>query len=182
MKIYTKTGDKGTTALIGGTRVPKYDVRIEAYGTLDELMSFIGLLHDQPQVDSATKNTLITIESRLMDCAAILAADEATKKKIPQIKDSDIEFLEKTIDSYYSELEPLNAFILPCGHQAISICHVCRTICRRAERQVVKLASEITIPENTSRYINRLSDYLFALSRILSKKLNVEQIKWQPNE
>lgn len=182
MKIYTKTGDKGTTALIGGTRVPKFDVRIESYGTIDELMSFIGLLHDQPQVDDATKNILITIESRLMDCAAIFAADELTKKKIPQIKDSDIEFLETTIDNYYSKLDPLNAFILPCGHQAISLCHVCRTICRRAERQVVKLASEIEIPENTNMYINRLSDYFFALSRILSKKLNVEQIKWQPNE
>lgn len=182
MKIYTKTGDKGTTALIGGMRVPKYNLRLETYGTIDELMSFIGLLHDQPEIDDRTRATLITIQSRLMDCASIYATDESTKKTIPQINGSDIELLEKEIDLIDRQLEPLRAFVLPGGHQVVSLCHVCRTICRRTERLAVKLATEIEIPLNANIYINRLSDYFFALSRIMAKKLNIEQIVWQPNK
>lgn len=182
MKIYTKTGDGGTTQLIGGNRVPKYDTRIETYGTVDELMSFVGLLHDQPEVDPDTKKFLVMLQSRLMDCASIYAAEGEVKKRIPQIHDSDIAILESKIDEIYSQLEPLTSFVLPGGHQVVSLCHVCRSICRRTERLAVKLAAEVEVPQNANRYINRLSDYFFALSRFFEKELNIEQILWQPND
>lgn len=182
MKIYTKTGDRGTTQLVGGKRVPKYDIRLETYGAVDELMSFIGLLHDQPEVDTQNKQLLVVIQSRLMDCAAIYAAEPETTKRIPQINASDISLLETEIDRIYSQLKPLTAFVLPGGHQVVSLCHVCRTICRRAERLAVKLDSEVEIPQNTNIYLNRLSDYFFALARDYEKKLGVEQINWLPNK
>ncbi len=181
MKIYTKTGDKGTTSLIGGARVPKYHPRIEAYGTVDELISYVGLLRDQP-VDDYTKQLLVKIQDRLMNCASILAADcTDCKVKIPIIVDTDIKQIEEEIDKMDSMLEPLTSFVLPGGHQTVSVCHVCRTVCRRAERLTTKLAEETPVPENVVVYMNRLSDFFFTLSRKLGKDLNIEQIKWQPN-
>lgn len=181
MKIYTKTGDKGTTSLIGGKRVPKYHARIEAYGTIDELMSYTGLLRDQ-NIDDYTKQVLVKIQDRLMNCASILAADcTDCKVKIPTIADSDIESLEKEIDKMDETLEPLTSFVLPGGSPEVSICHVCRTVCRRCERIVIKLAEETPVPENVIKYINRLSDFFFTLSRKLAKNSNIEQIKWYPS-
>jgi cob(I)alamin adenosyltransferase len=180
VKIYTKTGDKGSTSLIGGTRVPKYHPRIEAYGTVDELMAFVSLLRDQ-DIDNYWKDVLLEILDRLMSCASILAADcTDCKVKIPQIPYSDIEFLEKQIDKIDSLLEPLTSFVLPGGHQTVSLCHVARTICRRAERITIQLSEETPVPENLVKYLNRLSDFLFMLSRVLAKDLNISQINWTP--
>jgi len=181
MKIYTKTGDKGQTSLIGGKRVPKYHSRIEAYGTVDELISYVGLLRDQ-DIDVETKTFLIRIQDRLMSCASILAADcTDCKVRIPKILPEDINIIEVEIDRMDSELEPLTSFILPGGNQIISLCHVCRTTCRRGERIIIKLSEETTVPEEVIRYINRLSDFFFVLSRYLGKKHKIEQISWHPS-
>ena len=180
MKIYTKTGDKGSTSLIGGARVPKYHPRIEAYGTVDELMAFVSLLRDQ-DISDHWKGVLLEVLDRLMSCASILAADcSDCKVKIPEIPYSDIEFLEREIDSIDSQLEPLTSFVLPGGHQTVSLCHVARTVCRRAERISISLAEDTPVPENLIKYLNRLSDFLFMLSRILAKELKIEQIPWRP--
>lgn len=181
MKIYTKTGDKGTTSLIGGTRVPKYHPRIEAYGTVDELISYIGLIRDQA-IDQHTFDVLVTIQDRLMGCASILAADcENCKVKIPIIHDEYIAELEAEMDSMDQQLPPLTSFILPGGHTTVSYCHIARNVCRRGERNTIKLAEEVAIQENVIRYLNRLSDYLFVLARFLSLKLNAKEILWKPN-
>jgi cob(I)alamin adenosyltransferase len=180
MKIYTKTGDKGSTSLIGGARVPKYHPRIEAYGTVDELMAFVSLLKDQ-DIGDYWKDFLAVVLDRLMTSASILAADcTDCKVKIPQIPDTDIQQLEQQIDYIDSQVEPLTSFVLPGGHQAISLCHVARTICRRAERLSIQVAEQSQIPENLIKYLNRLSDFFFMLSRMLAKDLNVKQIPWQP--
>jgi len=181
MKIYTKTGDKGTTSLIGGKRVAKYHPRIEAYGTVDELISNIGFLRDQ-DIDQETKRFLINIQDKLMNCASILAADcSDCKIKIPEIFPEDIYAVELEIDRMDTLLEPLTSFVLPGGHPIVSLCHICRTICRRSERIILKLAEETSVPENLVIYINRLSDFFFVLSRKSAKELNVEQISWKPN-
>ncbi len=181
MKIYTKTGDKGHTSLIGGKRVPKYHSRIEAYGTIDELISHVGLLRDQ-DIDSETRMFLIGIQDKLMNCASILAADcSDCKVKIPQILPDDILKIELEIDKMDSQLEPLSSFILPGGNQIISLCHVCRTICRRGERIIIKLSEDTPVPDDLIKFINRLSDFFFVLSRFLAKKYNIEQISWHPN-
>lgn len=180
MKIYTKTGDKGKTSLIGGTRVPKHHQRIEAYGTIDELMAYIGLLRDGIQ-DAAMKSVLLEVQDRLMTCASILAADcEDCEVKIPEIIPEDIEFLEQLIDAYDKELEPLRMFILPGGHVMASQCHIARTVCRRAERIVTRLADDMYVPETVVQYLNRLSDYLFILSRKILKDFNIDEIRWHP--
>jgi cob(I)alamin adenosyltransferase len=180
VKIYTKTGDKGSTSLIGGARVPKYHPRIEAYGTVDELMAFVSLLRDQ-EIDAYWKDVLLEVLDRLMSCASILAADcTDCKVKIPQIPYSDIEFLETQIDKIDQALEPLSSFILPGGHQAVSLCHVARTVCRRAERITIQLSESTPVPENLIKYLNRLSDFLFMLSRKLAKELKISQINWTP--
>lgn len=181
MKIYTKTGDKGTTSLIGGKRVAKDHPRIEAYGTVDELISYIGLLRDQ-DIDHESKSFLIEIQDKLMNCASILAADcTDCKIQIPKILAEDINAVELEIDRMDTLLEPLESFILPGGHPIVSMCHVCRTICRRSERIIIKLSEESPIPEDLIAYINRLSDFFFVLSRKIAKELNVEQIPWNPN-
>ena len=180
MKIYTKTGDKGTTSLIGGRRVSKYHPRIEAYGTVDELISFTGLLRDQ-NIDEETKLFLIEVQDKLMNCASILAADcTDCKVKIPVILPEDYQKIELEIDKYDTLIEPLTSFILPGGHQIVSLCHVCRTICRRCERIIIKLSEETPVPEEVIIYINRLSDFFFVLSRKMAKELNIEQINWNP--
>jgi len=186
MKIYTKTGDKGTTALIGGTRVPKHHIRIEAYGTIDELNSYIGFLRDKLS-DSALQDNLIKIQNELFNLGAFLSLDPDKKTlangkerlNIPPITEKLIEDMEKQIDLMNEELPPMTHFILPGGHENISVCHICRTIARRAERKVSALSEVSKVEENWIKYLNRLSDYLFVLARKLSKDLQVEEIKWR---
>ena len=180
MKIYTKTGDRGKTSLIGGKRVSKHHIRIEAYGTIDELMAYISLIRDQA-VSDEIKVTLLEILDRLMTCASVLATDnEDVSVKLPEILSADIEFLEHEIDRYESELAPLQSFIIPGGHPVSSYCHIARTVCRRAERIIIRLSEELFVPDTVIKYINRLSDYLFVLSRKILKDFNIDEIPWQP--
>ncbi|MDR1551881.1 MAG: cob(I)yrinic acid a,c-diamide adenosyltransferase [Prevotellaceae bacterium] len=180
MKIYTKTGDKGITSLIGGTRVPKFHIRVEAYGTVDELISYIGLIRSQ-KIDLHIIATLHQIQIKLMDIAAIVASDERAKK-LRQITDDDIYLLENEIDKYDAELEPLRYFVLPGGHNCPSFCHIARCICRRAERLILRVDEEYPVPENVLIYINRLSDYLFILARKLHKDLDIQELLWIPDK
>lgn len=180
MKIYTKTGDKGLTSLIGGTRVPKYDLRIESYGTVDELNSYIGMIRDQ-DINSAHKDILKEIQDRLFTIGASLASDpEKSKMKIPDLHLSDISLLEKEIDAMNEVLPDLKHFILPGGSQAVSFCHISRCVCRRAERIIVQLKSESFVDEMVIIYLNRLSDYLFVLARKLCFDNNVTENQWLP--
>jgi cob(I)alamin adenosyltransferase len=182
LKIYTKTGDKGTTTLIGGTKVLKSDLRIEAYGTIDELNSYIGLCRDL-LADESSKKILREIQDRLFTIGSSLACDpeKETKMKIPDLKEDDIVLLEKEIDSMDGQLPELKNFILPGGHPTVSHIHIARCICRRAERNCVRLQNETS--EESSliiKYLNRLSDYLFELSRYIAHQLNAEEITWKP--
>ena len=180
MKIYTKTGDKGQTSLVGGTRVSKTELRIEAYGTVDELNSYVGLVRDQA-VNIDRKELLKEIQDRLFTIGSILASEpEQTKKRIPDLHESDVELLEKAMDEMDAHLEPMRFFILPGGHQAISFGHVARTVCRRAERIVLRLSLETEVNDLVIRYLNRLSDYLFVLCRMMAKDLNIEENAWKP--
>lgn len=180
MKIYTKTGDKGLTSLIGGTRVPKYALRIESYGTVDELNSYIGMIRDH-DIDSKYKNILKGIQDRLFTIGAALASDpEKSKMKIPDLSLSDISLLEEEMDAMNELLPELKHFILPGGSQVVSFCHVARCVCRRAERIVVQLGSESFVDEKVIIYLNRLSDYLFVLARKLCLDLNVPENQWIP--
>jgi cob(I)alamin adenosyltransferase len=181
MKIYTKTGDRGTTSLIGGRRIPKPHLRIEAYGTVDELISFIGLVRDQ-EINDDHKTILLNIQDRLMVCASHLANDPQSKelRKMPEISDADIEALEKYIDAMEGTLIPLTSFVLPGGHPASSFCQVARSVCRRAERTIVRLSLEEEVEEIIIRYLNRLADFLFVLSRRLLKDFNINDNLWRP--
>ncbi|RYY36333.1 MAG: cob(I)yrinic acid a,c-diamide adenosyltransferase [Sphingobacteriaceae bacterium] len=180
MKIYTKTGDKGYTSLIGGTRVPKYHLRIESYGTVDELNSYIGLIRDQPEAVNY-RDILKHIQDRLFTIGASLAADpEKSKMVIPDLHTEDIDLLETEMDALNEQLPPLKHFILPGGNTAISYCHVARCVCRRAERIVVHLAEESIVDEKVIIYLNRLSDYLFMLARIFAHDGNVPENQWIP--
>lgn len=180
MKIYTKTGDKGTTALFGGKRVSKADLRIDTYGTVDELNSWIGLIRDQP-VNEKRKDFLVFIQDRLFTIGSILATEPGnTKVKIPALADQDTKALETEIDAMDSQLEPMRFFILPGGHQSVSFCHVARTVCRRAERLTIALHSQEPVDEMVIQYLNRLSDYLFVLARKMGAELNVEDTPWKP--
>ncbi len=189
MKVYTKTGDKGTTALFGGTRVPKDHIRIESYGTVDELNSHIGLIRDQ-EINNLYKEILIQIQDRLFTVGAILATppDKETLKNgkprlnIPKIIEGDIEFLENEIDSMETNLPPMTHFVLPGGHSTVSYCHIARCVCRRAERLAVHLDHNEPIDELVIKYLNRLSDYLFVLARKLSSDLKAEEVKWIPKK
>lgn len=180
MKIYTRTGDKGQTSLIGGTRVPKYHDRIEAYGTLDELNSFLGLIRDQ-DIGEHYKKVLSEIQEKVFIMESALAKDpeKDIEKTLPKIYDKDIEFLEDEIDSMNSELEELQSFILPGGHTVVSYCHITRCVCRRAERLIIKLAENDPVEESILKYLNRLSDYLFVLGRKLGKDLNIDETLWK---
>jgi cob(I)alamin adenosyltransferase len=180
MKIYTKTGDKGQTSLIGGTRVPKHHLRIESYGTVDELNSYIGLIRDQ-QLSEYQQNLLKEIQDRLFTIGSALASDpEKSKMKIPDLHQEDIELLEKEIDTMTAELPELRHFILPGGSNAISFCHLARCVCRRAERICVHLSEDSFVDEKVMVYLNRLSDYLFVLSRKLCFDNQIEENKWIP--
>ncbi|GMN09402.1 cob(I)yrinic acid a,c-diamide adenosyltransferase [Croceitalea sp. MTPC9] len=183
MKIYTKTGDKATTSLFTGTRVPKHHIRIESYGTLDELNSFLGLLRDQ-EMDSNSKEVLATIQDKLFTLGAILATEpkKDNRLKIPRIAIKDIELLESEIDKMNEELPEMTHFILPGGHTTVSYCHVARTTCRRAERMISYLNENEPVSDTVLSYINRLSDYLFVLARKLSKDLKVKEVKWVPEK
>ncbi|MGA0560650.1 cob(I)yrinic acid a,c-diamide adenosyltransferase [Larkinella sp. VNQ87] len=181
MKIYTKTGDKGQTALIGGRRVSKAHHRIDAYGTIDELNSWIGLVRDQP-VNENRKELLKEIQDRLFTIGAELATDpeKTVKKPLPAIQASDVELLEQAMDAMDAELPELRAFVLPGGHQAVSFGHLARTVCRRAERLVIGLNEVEPVDPLVIQYLNRLSDYLFVLCRKMTQELGAEEIAWQP--
>jgi cob(I)alamin adenosyltransferase len=189
MKIYTKTGDNGTTALFGGTRVKKYNSRIESYGTVDELNSYIGLIKDQ-EISEEAKGSLLKIQNELFTLGAMLATppEKETLKNgkerlnIPKIDDASILFLENEIDKMDEVLPQMTHFVLPGGHQAVSFCHVARCVCRRAERLSVALNDLEPLNENVLKYLNRLSDYLFVLARKLTLDLGVEEIKWIPQK
>jgi cob(I)alamin adenosyltransferase len=189
MKIYTKTGDSGTTALFGGTRVPKDDIRIESYGTVDELNSYVGLIRDQ-EISTHYKNILIEIQDRLFTVGAILATPpEKEVKKNGELRlqklgilESDIELLENEIDTMEEALPPMTHFVLPGGHPTVSHCHIARCICRRAERLAVHLDHNEPVAVIVIKYLNRLSDYLFVLARKLSSDLNADEVKWIPRK
>ncbi len=180
MKIYTKTGDQGLTSLIGGVRVPKHHIRIEAYGTVDELNSYIGLIRDQ-EIHDSYKEILKEIQDRLFTIGSSLASDpEKSKMKIPDLHEEDILLLEKEMDQMTEALPELKNFILPGGHTIVSYCHLARVVCRRAERIAVHLSEISYVDEMGIRYLNRLSDYLFTLSRKVAQDLQVEEYKWIP--
>lgn len=180
MKVYTKTGDKGITSLLGGQRVPKSDLRIDAYGTVDELNSYLGLLRDQ-EVNEKRASFLKEIQDRLFTIGADLATPPGKDKvKKPDLLPEDIEALEHEMDKMEAQLPMLTAFILPGGHQSVSFCHLARTVCRRAERIAVELASIEPTSELVIQYLNRLSDYLFVLGRKMAQELEVEEVTWAP--
>lgn len=183
LKIYTKTGDHGTTSLIGGTKVLKSNERIEAYGTVDELNAYIGLCRDLIS-DSHIKDILKETQDRLFTIGSALACDpeKETKMKIPDLKEEDILLLESEMDQMNSHLEPLQNFILPGGHPTVSHLHIARCICRRTERMIVDLLIDKEGGEENAivKYINRLSDYLFILSRLMAKELKAEEVIWKP--
>ena len=178
-KIYTKTGDAGETSLFGGARVPKNHLRVEAYGTVDELNSYIGLLRDLIETPQY-KAVLKAIQDRLFTIGSVLASDPTKQMATPDLKIEDIQLLENQIDEMENELPPLKNFILPGGHQTVSFCNVARTVCRRAERLVVALDSMGKIDPLSIKYLNRLSDYLFVLGRKVGKDLGAEEVIWKP--
>lgn len=178
MKIYTKTGDKGETSLFGGKRVPKYDLRINAYGTSDELNAFVGLIRDQA-ISQHYKEILLNVQDKLFVLGATLAADpDKPKLKKPDLSTDDVLLLENEIDKMNEELPEMTHFILPGGHTTVSYCHIARCVCRRCERLVIELASQTEVDNTVIQYLNRLSDYLFVLGRKIAKDLDVEEIKW----
>lgn len=180
MKIYTKKGDTGTTSLIGGTKVPKHHIRIESYGTIDELNSWIGLIRDQ-QIDDHHKEVLIEIQDRLFTIGSSLASDpERSKMKIPDLKEEDVTKLEKEMDAMDEKLPEMRSFVLPGGQTTISYIHISRCVCRRAERLATHLAETSFVDPLVIKYLNRLSDYLFVLSRMLTQELKANEIPWKP--
>ncbi|WP_286742987.1 cob(I)yrinic acid a,c-diamide adenosyltransferase [Roseivirga sp. UBA1976] len=180
MKIYTKTGDTGTTSLLGGARVSKAHIRIEAYGTVDELNSYIGLLRDQP-VNQNRKDILKTIQDRLFTLGADLATEPGKDKVVkPDLFESDIDLLETEMDRMDEQLPALTSFILPGGHQSVSFAHLARCVCRRAERISIALNDQEKVSPLVIKYLNRLSDYLFVLGRLMAQELNAEEVKWEP--
>jgi len=189
MKIYTKTGDTGTTALFGGTRVPKHHIRIDSYGTVDELNSHLGLIRDQ-DIQQHYKDILIHIQDRLFTVGAILATDPEKailkngkeRLNIPKISEDNITLLEKEMDTMNTELPQMTHFVLPGGHQTVSFCHIARCVCRRAERLAAALNELEPIDPKALTYLNRLSDYLFVLARKLSHDLHADEVKWIPEK
>lgn len=180
MKIYTKTGDAGTTALFGGKRVSKADLRIDTYGTVDELNSWVGLVRDQP-VNAARHAVLAEIQDRLFTMGAILATEPGnTKVKVPALQEEDVLYLEREIDAMDAVLPPMRHFVLPGGHQSVSFCHVARTVCRRAERLAIALHAQEPFDLQVVKYLNRLSDYLFVLARLMAHELKADETPWKP--
>ncbi|PIE48626.1 MAG: ATP:cob(I)alamin adenosyltransferase [Flavobacteriales bacterium] len=189
MKIYTKTGDTGKTSLFGGTRVPKHHLRIEAYGTLDELNSHIGLLRSQ-NIDKRTSDSLLKIQNELFIIGAMLATPPQKEKlksgkdrlNIYRINKDDILFLEQEIDNMQEKLPKMTNFVLPGGHTTVSFCHIARCVCRRAERLAVQVSHNEPVDEKTITYLNRLSDYLFVLARKLTYDNDLKEIPWIPKK
>ncbi len=185
MKIYTKTGDTGETSLFGGTRVKKYNLRIEAYGTTDELNSHIGMIRDQ-KINQHTMKSLIKIQNELFTIGSMLATPPNKEQlkngkdrlKIPKTNESDILYLENEIDKMNEKLPPMKHFILPGGHTTVSFCHIARCVCRRTERIIVELNDNEYVNDNIIKYLNRLSDYLFVLARKLTLDNNATEIPW----
>lgn len=181
-KLYTKTGDHGQTSLLGGKKVSKADLRIEAYGNIDELNSFIGHLKDHQEVENRLKQQLYWIQEHLFSIGSLLATEEGFSGfELPKITESEVKQLEVWIDKFDAEVPPLKNFILPGGHPAISLAHICRTVCRRTERSVIALSTSSQVDQVILRFLNRLSDYLFIFARALSVLLNVPEIPWSPN-
>lgn len=181
-KIYTKTGDAGNTSLIGGTKVPKNHIRIETYGTVDELNSHIGLLSDY-LTDVASRVMLKEIQDRLFTIGSSLAVDpnKGTKMEIPDLNEADVELLEKEMDRMNEALPEMKHFILPGGHLSVSQAHICRCVCRRAERLCVGMQqADISVEFLVIKYLNRLSDYLFVLARYTGYLLQVPEVVWRP--
>jgi cob(I)alamin adenosyltransferase len=182
MKIYTKTGDKGHTSLLGGARVSKSDKRIEAYGTIDELNSFLGLIRDLDE-SKPRQNHLIKIQETLFAIGSLLATEPGKNfAYVPNVTAEDISFLENQIDLMVADLPEMKNFILPGGHILVSYCHIARCVCRRAERNVIALADTRTVDDLILIYLNRLSDYFFILARQLAKETGAEEIPWRPRE
>ena len=181
MKIYTKTGDKGLTSLIGGTRVSKSSLRIDCYGTVDELNSHFGVLRDQ-DINAPRRDLLKEIQDRLFTIGSHLATDPATdpRQRLPDLHPEDVTLLETEMDRMDQVLAPLREFVLPGGHQAVSFAHVARCVCRRAERLVIQLRQESPVEDLVIMYLNRLSDYLFVLSRAMAHDLGVVEVTWKP--
>ena len=180
MKIYTKKGDKGETGLIGGVRVSKNDLRINAYGTVDELNAHIGMLRDSIS-NNAFEMQLLDIQDRLFTAGSLLAVGEkGTSMKLPELMESDITMLESWIDKMDQSLPEMKTFVLPGGHLTVSKCHIARTVCRRAERIIVELSNRVNVDSVILSYFNRLSDYLFTLSRKLSVDFNAKETPWIP--
>jgi len=189
MKVYTKTGDKGTTALFGGSRVPKYHIRIESYGTVDELNSHLGLIRDQ-EINVIYKEQIIKIQDKLFTVGAILATDPEKailkngkeRLNIPKISEDDVAYLENAIDEMEQHLPQMTHFVLPGGHTTVSYCHIARCVCRRAERLATHLNDIEPTDVMVLKYLNRLSDYLFVLARKLTFDLNAQEVKWIPEK
>ena len=181
-KIYTKTGDKGETSLLGGRRVPKHHLKIEAYGTIDELNAFVGLLRDHP-LDQHYKDILLEIQDRLFTAESLIARDQGGEHiELPEISQDDISLLEKEIDCMNDALPALTTFILPTGHPAVSTAHVARCVCRRAERIIIRLAEDHPVDDLIVQYFNRLSDYLFVLARKIAHDMNIPDYPWKPRK
>jgi len=179
MKVYTKTGDKGETSLFGGKRVLKSNVRIEAYGTSDELNAWIGLIRSQKIKENHIK-VLVEIQDRIFTLGAQLAADpDKPKLKLPKIEEGDILYLENEMDSMDTHLPPMTKFTLPGGNDVVSYCHIARTVCRRCERLIIELNQTADVNDLVIKYVNRLSDYLFVLSRMLTVELNAKEEFWE---
>ena len=182
-KLYTKTGDKGTTSLLGGKKVAKSDQRIEAYGSVDELNSCLGYLKDQEEVENRLKQQLYWIQEHLFTIGSILATEPGFDGfKLPEITDQEVNQLEVWIDKFDTEVPPLKSFILPGGHPTISWTHVCRSVCRRTERAIIALVNNNEeVNDVIIRFINRLSDYLFIFARAIGQQLKVPEIPWSPS-
>ncbi len=180
MKIYTKTGDRGETSVIGGRRLPKYHPRIEAYGSVDELIAWIGVLRSADQ-NCVSHEELITIQSALMTCCSVIATDPSAEEPV-NITAADTALLEHSIDAMEARLPVLNSFILPGGHPHAANCNIARCVCRRAERTLLRLDKEEKVNQEIIKYLNRLSDYLFVLTRCLSYDAGIEEVKWLPNK
>ena len=179
MKIYTKKGDKGKTQLLGGSMVDKNHIKLECYGTIDELNAFIGNIYDQ-EIGNFHKNILFNIQNQLFNLGSIISFDgKKDSIKLPNVKSENIEMMEKAIDTMEESLPTLKNFILPSGHASASICHIARTVCRRAERNLVALGQQQEIDPLHIQYLNRLSDYLFVLARAILKENNATEIEWQ---
>jgi cob(I)alamin adenosyltransferase len=185
MKIYTKTGDKGKTSLFTGRRVSKHDLRIESYGTVDELNSYIGLIKDHAP-EGEDLSLMHRIQDRLFTIGSVLATEPEKKGdkrfKTPEISEEDISALEDSMDKMNEELPEMTHFVLPGGHPTVSFCHVGRTVCRRAERRITELNEQTPVEEKVIKYINRLSDYLFVLARYWGQKVKANEVKWIPEK